>query len=149
MKNHTSFNTLIDLAQHDVDEAARSLQALNTSRQNAEEQLSTLLVYRQDYADRLQQSVKAGLSASNYRNFRQFIATLDEAISQQNKVMARIDLQVEQSRSNWQAEKRRLGSFETLQTRKEHQQLLRDNRNEQRANDEISANLLRRAHARP
>lgn len=148
MRSQSSLHTLIDLAQQNADEAARGLRELNGGRKQALEQLTMLLSYRQDYADRLQQAVTNGVSASNYRNFRQFIATLDEAISQQNKVVAQFDLKVERGRSEWLAEKRRLGSFETLQARKDKQQLARDTRNEQRSNDEISANLIRRAHAR-
>jgi flagellar FliJ protein len=137
--------TLIDLAQVNADEAARKLQLLKIERHNADEQLATLHVYRQDYAERLQKATQNGMSASNYHNFRQFIATLDDAISQQNRVVAQIDLRIENGKKRWYTEKRRLSSFETLQSMQKHQQTLLDNRKEQRNNDEISANLLRRA----
>ena len=137
--------TLIDLAENQADEAAKALRLLTAERNKAQEQLATLHVYRQDYAERLLKSTESGMTASNYHNFRQFIATLDEAISQQNRVVAHIDLKIETGKKHWYAEKRRLNSFETLQARKQRQQLIADNRNEQRANDEISANVFRRA----
>ncbi|HEY9279633.1 MAG TPA: flagellar export protein FliJ [Eoetvoesiella sp.] len=146
MAKHSSLNTLIDLAKNDADEAAKQLQRLAGSRDDAQQQLSTLQVYRQDYAERLHRATETGLSASNYHNFRQFIATLDEAISQQNRVVAQLDLKLENGRKQWHAEKRRLSSFETLLSRQVQQQTVRDNRNEQRANDEISANQFRRIH---
>lgn len=144
MHKTNPLDTLIELTLNQAEQAERKLQLLTAERRNAQEQLSTLHVYRQDYAERLMKSTESGMSASNYHNFRQFIATLDEAISQQNRVVAHIDLKIEAGKKHWYAEKRRLSSFETLQARKKQQQRVVDNRNEQRANDEISANIFRR-----
>ena len=144
MHKSNPLDTLIELTPNQTEQAERKLQLLTAERRNAQEQLSTLHVYRQDYAERLMKSTESGMSASNYHNFRQFIATLDEAISQQNRVVAHIDLKIEAGKKHWYAEKRRLSSFETLQARKKQQQRVVDNRNEQRANDEISANIFRR-----
>lgn len=144
MANPRPLDILIDLARDHADEAARQLQQLTAARRSAENQLSMLMEYRQDYALRLQQATQGGLTATNYHNFRQFIATLDEAISQQNKAVAQIDLKIERGRDHWNEEKRKLNSFETLQSRQARQQALRENRQEQRFNDEISANLFRR-----
>lgn len=146
MASASSLATLIDLAVQGVDDAGKLLQKLATDRKNAESQLATLLVYRQDYADRLQKSAESGVSASNYHNFRQFIATLDEAISQQNSVVAQIDARVEQGRQQWYAQKRRLNSFEALRERQVQHQVVRNNRIEQRASDEVSATIYRRLH---
>ncbi|WP_397475580.1 flagellar export protein FliJ [Pusillimonas sp.] len=139
MAKSSTLDMLIDLARNDADEAARELAQLAKSRQDAEQQLEALHTYRQDYAERLQQVSKSGLTASNYHNFRQFIATLDDAISQQNKILEQLDAKLQQGRDSWQAEKRRLSSFETLQTRQLRHQAVLESRREQRLNDEISA----------
>jgi flagellar FliJ protein len=144
MAKLSSLPILIDLAKDGADKAGKLLQQLTTERSNAEQQLSMLQEYRQDYAERLQKATETGLSASNYHNFRQFIATLDEAISQQNRVVAQIINKLEAGRQYWHAEKRRLSSYEALQARETRQQVLRDNRTEQIASDEISASLYRR-----
>ncbi|NYT61953.1 flagellar export protein FliJ [Alcaligenaceae bacterium] len=146
MASASSLHTLIELTKDGADKIGQLLAQLTTERNNAESQLSTLHVYRQDYAERLLKATENGLSASNYHNFRQFIATLDEAITQQNKVVANMDSQIEQGRQQWFTEKRRLNSFEALQARQAHTQLMRNNRSEQLASDEISASLYRRAH---
>jgi flagellar FliJ protein len=146
MASTSSLNILIDLAKDGAAEAGKQLQLLTTERSKAESQLSMLHDYRLDYAQRLQKATETGLSASNYHNFRQFIATLDEAISQQNNIVAQMDVRIEKGRQQWYAEKRRLSSFETLQSRQSRQQLARANRSEQLASDELSANLYRRAH---
>jgi flagellar FliJ protein len=140
----SSLPTLIDLAKTNADDAAKVLQKLAQERRNAETQLQALHDYRLDYAQRLQQATESGLSASNYHNFRQFIATLDQAISQQNKVVAQLDEKIEAGRQHWYAEKRRLSSYEALQTRYTKQRAVHENRKEQLASDETSAALYRR-----
>src|SRR5690606_35152695 len=139
MAKTATLNMLVDLARNDTDEAARQLALLNKARRDAEQQLQALHSYRQDYAERLQRESKSGLTASNYHNFRQFIATLDEAISQQNRILEQMDSRLQKGLDSWQAEKRRLSSFETLQTRQLQQQAVHEARREQRMNDEISA----------
>jgi len=142
-KKTSTLNTLIDLARTDTDEAARKLAQLAQARREAEQQLDTLLSYRKDYADRLLQESKIGLTASNYHNFRQFIATLDDAISQQNRMLEQMDDKLRKGQDSWQAEKKRLNSFEILQTRQLRQEAVRESRREQRLNDEISARGFR------
>ncbi|NYT65038.1 flagellar export protein FliJ [Alcaligenaceae bacterium] len=144
MAKHASLVTLIDLKTDAANQIAKQLQKLQTERNNAKSQLSTLQVYRQDYAERLQKATMDGVTTANYHNFRQFIATLDEAILQQNRVVGQIDRNIEQSQQQWYAEKQRLKSYEALQTRHHQQQLQRENRAEQLANDEASAALYRR-----
>ncbi|QIM49255.1 flagellar export protein FliJ [Pusillimonas sp. DMV24BSW_D] len=146
MAKSSALTTLIDLTKDKTNDVAKQLQSLTSSRQSAHEQLETLHTYRQDYAQRLQQAMTTGLSAANYHNFRQFIATLDDAISQQNKVVAQIDANVELRKKEWVDQKRQLSSYETLLNRQERQAAQRENRIEQRTNDELSMNLFRRAH---
>src|SRR5690606_1498475 len=146
MASTSSLNVLIDLAKDGANEAGKQLQLLTTERGKAQWQLAMLHDYRLDYAQRLQKATETGLSASNYHNFRQFIATLDEAISQQNSIVGQMDVRIEQGRQQWYAQKRRLSSFEALQSRQSRQQIARANRSEQLASDEISANLYRRVH---
>lgn len=144
MEKHSSLPTLIELAKNQADAAGKALAQLQTERQKAQAQLDTLHEYRLDYAQRLQQVTESGLSASNYHNFRQFIATLDQAISQQNKVVAQFDTKIQAGKARWLEENQRLRSYEALQTRQREQALRQQNRREQLATDETSAMLYRR-----
>ena len=144
MEKHSSLPTLIELAKNQADAAGKALAQLQTERQKAQAQLDTLHEYRLDYAQRLQQVTESGLSASNYHNFRQFIATLDQAISQQNKVVAQFDTKIQAGKVRWVEENQRLRSYEALQTRQREQALRQQNRREQLATDETSAMLYRR-----
>lgn len=145
MAKPASLNLLIDLKKDETNKVVKQLQQYQAERRNADNQLSTLLVYREDYTERLQKATEKGVTAANYHNFRQFIVTLDEAILQQNKVVAQIDTKIEQSQQQWYAEKRRLNSYEALQTRHMQQQIKKENRAEQLASDEASAAVYRRA----
>lgn len=147
MSPETPLDVLIGLAQKKLDDAGRVLAGLGIERKAAQGQLGTLDDYRLDYARRLQRTTQDGLSATNYRNFRQFIATLDEAIRQQNRVIAQIDLRLEAGRKQWYEEKQRLRSYEALRTRRIRQLQVLDQRQEQRASDEAAASLLRRSRS--
>lgn len=142
-KRTQTLSMLIDLARNNMDEAARQLAQLSQTRTAAEQQLEALHSYRKDYAERLLQQTQSGVTASNYHNFRQFIATLDDAISQQNRILEQMDAKLGKAQDLWKAEKRRLNSFETLQTRQMRQESVHEMRREQRLNDEISARRFR------
>ncbi|CAM5190502.1 Flagellar FliJ protein OS=Castellaniella defragrans OX=75697 GN=HNR28_000404 PE=3 SV=1 [Castellaniella defragrans] len=144
MPRETSLDILIGLTQDKLEQAGRTLSDLDTQRRQAQHQLSTLDDYRADYTQRLQTTTQGGLTASNYHNFRQFIATLDDAISQQNRIIAQIDSRLEAGRRQWQDEKRRLNSYETLKARQLHRLQYHERQIEQRASDEAAANLYRR-----
>lgn len=145
MTKNSSLDLLIGLKEDEANKVAKLLQELQAERRHANEQLSTLLTYRQDYAVRLEESTKKGVAAANYRNFRQFISTLDEAIMQQNRVVDQIDSKIQANQQQWLEEKRRLKSFQTLQTRHMQLHVKKENRAEQLATDEASAALYRRA----
>lgn len=142
-KKTQTLGMLIDLARNDMEAASRQLAELVQTRRQAEQQLEALHSYRKDYADRLLQETQSGLTASNYHNFRQFISTLDDAISQQNRILEQMDAKLGKAQDLWKAEKRRLSSFETLKTRHLRQEAVHESRREQRLNDEISARRFR------
>ncbi|NLY26825.1 MAG: flagellar export protein FliJ [Alcaligenaceae bacterium] len=142
-KNET-LPTLIELAQTRADEAAKALQQITSERNKAQKQLDTLHEYRLDYARRLQEATQSGLSAGSYQNYRQFIATLDTAIVEQGKLITQFDQKIETGRKNWYAEKRRLNSYEALQSRQDMKLAAQQARKDQIASDEISASLYRR-----
>ncbi len=144
MATDNPVKTLIDLTQTRVDDAARQLQAVTASRDGAKQQLDMLYVYRQDYLERFEKASAEGMSTVNYHNFRQFIATLDEAISQQNNILDQYELKLKQTQEHWFDQKRQLNSYETLLSRQEQERQLLNNRKEQKLNDEMSMQQFRR-----
>ena len=119
MGKHFPIKTLIDLAQTDVDAAAKQLGRAQRERADVEAQLDSLVRYRDEYHANFSASAQAGMPAGSWRNFQAFIDTLDAAIEQQRRLLATATSRVEAAKPEWQRQKQKLGSYEVLQARGE------------------------------
>jgi flagellar FliJ protein len=143
MSKHFPIQTLIDLAQDDLDAATKHLGRVQRERTDVETQLNALLQYRDEYLARFTQSAQAGMQAGNSRNFQAFIDTLDTAIVQQRELLDSATARVETAKPEWQHRKRKLGSYEILKARGVAAQALQTARREQRDSDEHAMKILR------
>jgi flagellar FliJ protein len=143
MPSQLPLNTLIGLAKDHTDEAARQLGQLHMARNDAQRQLAMLQDYRQDYLQRLQRAMVAGMSAADCHNYQRFIATLDDAIGQQDAVLTQAETHLATGKVRWQEERRKLNSYDALAQRASQTAAIAESRREQRANDEYSARLVR------
>ena len=130
---------LIELTQTKTDDATRRLGQLQSAQTSAQEKLTLLIEYRQEYCMRMQAQRQEGIPAAQWQNFQHFIATLDGAIEQQRAVAAQAVTRLAHGRVDWQHQKRRLNSFGTLAERVRQQQAVVLNRREQRDSDEHAA----------
>ena len=147
MKANASLHTLVDLTQGQVDQGGRPHPELARPRAAAHSHHDMRHSDRHGYPPRLLDAGRTGLSMANYHNFRRFIATLDDAISQQNKVILTLEDKIEQGRQEWHARQRRLNAYETLIDRRQQEQQRKQLRMEQRASDEIAARLYLRSQS--
>jgi len=131
-----SLQPLMKLAQHQNDSAARKLGQLNRQQQGAQQNLDTLLEYRKDYQTRLQEATQNGMSQADLRNFQQFIDKLDEAISQQIKLVEQSEVLTQTGRNEFNATRRKLKSFDTLQQRHIEEQKKVAEKSQQKTLDE-------------
>jgi flagellar protein FliJ len=143
MKQTLPLKMLIELAQGEVDEATRRLGTLQQQRNDAQRQLDALTQYRDEYRRKLAESVQSGMDAANWRNFQQFIDTLDVAMSQQRSTVDSAEARLHAGRLDWQTRKQKLNSFETLQNRAQQRENQRLARLEQRESDEFAAKSAR------
>lgn len=143
MAKPTPLNTLAELAQNDTDAAARELGRLQNLRTQAEQQLTALTQYREEYRGRMQDLMREGMTSTRWTDFSRFLESLDAAIRQQNDALARAEGQLLAGRANWQSQKRRQNSFETLIARADAREVVVANRREQHANDEYAARAAR------
>lgn len=139
MPKKLPFATLIELAQTKTDEATRRLGQLQSAHTSAAAKLDMLQQYRQEYLDQFNGQMRDGVTSSCLRNFQNFIATLDAAIEQQRALTVQADTRLGLGRSDWQHNKRRLTSFDTLADRARQQEIMVANKKEQRDSDERSA----------
>jgi len=108
---------LTELACERRDRAAKKLGRSIALLRDSESRVELLQRYRDDYGTRLARSAAGGLSADELRNFREFIARLEEGIAQQRSEVLALRRSVEECRTGWLAERRRQHSFELLSER--------------------------------
>ena len=147
MTKQNALQTLIGLAQDDVDAATQRLGRVQRERGEIEKQLKALIDYRDEYHARFTESARTGMAAGNVRNFQAFIDTLDTAIDQQRRMLEQATQRVEAAKPDWQRSQQKLGSYEVLQSRQDDVQALKDARREQRDADEHAARALRMRNA--
>lgn len=139
MASNSQLTTLIELAERDADKASKRLGAATQAVQDAQQKLTMLFGYRDDYAQKLINRGGTGMSPGEYQNFLAFMQKLDNAISGQQGVLEMAEQRVEQEKLRWQeCEKKRL-SYSTLQKRALEKQLQKENKRDQKAMDEYAA----------
>lgn len=136
-----SLQPLINLTQHQNETATRKLGQLNRLEQSAQQKLDTLMEYRKDYQNRLQEASRVGMDQAQLRNFQHFINKLDDAISQQRKALEQSKVSTQMGRAEFDATQRKLKSFDTLHQRHIDAQKTLAEKSEQKALDEHTSRL--------
>jgi flagellar protein FliJ len=143
MSKNLPINTLIELAQEELDAATKKLGKLQQDRNEVEVQLNSLVNYRDEYHARFTASAQQGTTAQTLRNFQAFVDTLDTAISQQRTLLLMADQRIEAAKPEWRMKKQKVGSYEVLAARGEAVLAKKAARVEQREADEHAAKVLR------
>ncbi|ELY4390396.1 flagella biosynthesis chaperone FliJ [Cronobacter sakazakii] len=138
MKQNGALNTLKDMAEKEVDDAALRLGEMRRGCQQAEEQLSMLMNYQQEYRNNLNQTMTQGIASNRWVNYQQFIQTLEKAIEQHRLQLTQWNTKVDQALSFWKEKKQRLQAWQTLQDRHASTALLAENRLDQKRMDEFA-----------
>ena len=107
MRDTRQLTMLTDLAQERRDAAARKLGRSIAMLKESEQRLALLAQYREDYRARLADLGARGLCGDEWRNFRHFIARLDEAIGQQKGEVQALTQGVSECRDHWLLERRK------------------------------------------
>lgn len=141
MATISALETLVDLATKETDEATKRLGRTVRTSEEAHQKLTILLEYREDYAVRFQESLAAGLTPMNYRNFQLFIEKIDTAITGQKNIVSQAQERVAEARTLWQACERKRLTYDTLVTRAKEDKLRRDNRLDQKQMDEFASRI--------
>ncbi|CAI1495312.1 Flagellar fliJ protein [Serratia quinivorans] len=144
MKSQSPLITLRDLAQDAVEQATQQLGQVRKAQQAAEQQLSMLLNYQDEYRLKLNNQLSGGMESSNWQNYQQFIGTLEQAITQHRQQLTQWGQKVESAVKHWQDKQQRLNAFETLHTRAQSAQLQLENKRDQKLMDEFAQRSAQR-----
>jgi len=139
MANPSALETLIDLAQRESDERARKLGVALKAVEEAQQKLTMLLGYRDDYARKLEAAQVAGITPFAYHNFVAFVGKLDNAITGQREVLRHAEHRSSTVRAAWQESERKRLSYRTLSERAAQEALKVENKRDQKAMDEHAA----------
>lgn len=140
MVKASTMNTLIDLATEKVDKAAIVLGHTIKAGTEAEQKLTLLLQYREDYVVRFEENRKAGFSTEDYQNFHNFIDKLDEAISGQQRIVQEAKERINEAKAAWKECERKRASFEILKKRSVMSEMKKMAKREQKEADEFNNN---------
>ncbi|GGD34241.1 flagellar export protein FliJ [Franconibacter pulveris 1160] len=138
MKQNGALNTLKELAEKEVENAALRLGEMRRGCKQAEDQLTMLMNYQLEYSNSLNQNMSQGIASNRWQNYQQFILTLEKAIEQHRQQLNQWNSKVEQALNFWREKKQRLQAWETLQARQSSAALLAENRLDQKKMDEFA-----------
>lgn len=127
---------LLELARSQTDAVTRKLGATHARQLEGNEKLSLLVQFRSDYERRYERAAAQGMDAHAMTNYQQFLARLDLAISQQREALAQIGADAARRKLEWQAECRKLKTYDTLAKRHANAAISEQKKKEQREADE-------------
>ncbi|MER5006545.1 flagellar export protein FliJ [Atlantibacter hermannii] len=138
MSQSNALNTLKDLAEKEVDDAALRLGEMRRGCQQAQDQLNMLIDYQHEYRNNLNQDMSHGIASTRWQNYQQFIQTLEKAIEQHRQQLMQWNSKVDQALGFWKEKKQRLQAWQTLSDRQSSAALLAENRLDQKRMDEFA-----------
>lgn len=128
--------TLVELAQRRADDSVRALGDAVRFADAARDKLALLEQYRDDYAKRMQEGLRRGLSMLDYQNYCAFLGQLDSAANRQEEAVRDAEHNVESRRSAWRDALRKRDSFLALADRLDAEHAKIESKREQRLTDE-------------
>lgn len=118
--------------------AARIMGQAKKSLQQEEAKLEQLKQYHQEYLERFKQVAAVGMNANQLQEYRAFLAKLDEAIKQQQEVVAASAINHSSTKRVWKKKHSRTQALNKAVDRFQEEEKKIANRQEQKENDEHS-----------
>ncbi|MDU5780268.1 MAG: flagellar export protein FliJ [Pantoea sp.] len=138
MKSASAIDTLRDLAEQDLEKAAMHLGDMRRGVRQADEQLTMLLDYQDEYRNKLNSDMSGGIATTRWTNYHQFIQTLEQAIEQHRAQLRQWNQRLEQALASWRDKQQRLNAYQTLISRAADNALRVENRLDQKRMDEYA-----------
>lgn len=132
---------IVDLAEKKEEDA---VQALGLSQQKLEEArkgLENLKTFRQNYAEQFQQAGSQGFSIQQLNEYRAFLSKLNNAFSDQERLIERAEELVRQRKVAWEETHRNSLGVKKIQEKLQAEVVRKELKSEQAALDERSGRL--------
>lgn len=134
-----SLQPLLDVMQTRTDEATRKLGKLIAAEQSQRSRLDMLEQYRNEYAQRLCEAAAQGVTRFVLLNYQDFLARIDEAITQQRIAVENSEQSTKAGKDHWQEQNKKLKAIDTLSVRHDARVRYQENRQDQKLQDEFSS----------
>ena len=131
--------TLLDLSQLRMDDAARRLGELLAGEQEAGQRVLLLQQYRDEYHQRFLAAAKNGIGRDAWSNYQSFLGRLDEAILQAHALVEQSKQRTAAGQREWIDKRGRVQAFDSLSERHRRRELNAENRQDQKIQDEHAA----------
>jgi flagellar FliJ protein len=118
--------------------AAKMMGQAKKSLQQEEAKLEQLKQYHQEYLERFRKMAGEGMSATQMQEYRAFLAKMDEAINQQQQVVAVSTDNHQSTRNFWQQKHSRTQALNKAVDRFREQEQKCADKHEQKENDDLS-----------
>lgn len=143
MKKPANLAPVLEVASLKRDEALRALGQAQREYQQATAQLQQLQGYTQESLQRWGSRATQGVSPMLMATQQTFMAKLEHAVTFQNGVLQRLQLNIDHCQQLVMQAERDLASLNKFAERREQQWQHQLQRQDQRQNDEMAANLHR------
>ena len=143
MNKPAPLTTVLEVCTQRRDEALQALGQAQRELQQAQQKMLQLQGYTAESIQRWSQRATQGISVTLLRTQHQFLDKLDNAVAFQNGVLQRLQLQVEHCQQQVVQAERELASLQKFTERREKAWQHQLQRQEQKNNDEMAANLHR------
>jgi flagellar FliJ protein len=143
MSKPFQLQSLLDLSNLRLDEAAQRLGRLIAGEQEAGQRLDLLLQYREEYQTRFSVAAKNGIGPDAWRNYQHFLGRIDQAVEQARAMVDTSKQHTATGQKNWLDQRGRVKAFDTLAERHQARAAYGEARHEQKQSDEHSARRYR------
>jgi len=134
-----SLQPLLELMQTRTDDATRQLGKLIAAEQNAKSRLQMLEQYREEYAQKMRDASAQGITRMALHNYQDFLARIDQAISQQTQAVQQSQQSTAAGQNHWKEQNKRLKAIDTRSLRHDAKERWREGKLEQKIQDEYSS----------
>ncbi|MDX1250747.1 MAG: flagellar export protein FliJ [Gammaproteobacteria bacterium] len=135
---------IIKLSDNRQQDAARAVVSSRRVLDERQSRLSDLNRYRDEYVSRLKNIGAAGISASQFHEYRVFLANLDLAITQQEKLVLMAGHDVEDKIRLWRQARGKAKALDTVSIKYRDEEQHLEDRREQLVSDDQAQRVLRK-----
>lgn len=129
------------IADNKERNAAKTFGKSQKDLETHEKRLEELIQYRDEYNQRFKESGGNGLDAMKVNEYRIFLSRLNEAVSNQYEVVARVTRECAELKEGWMQTRSRAKALEKVVERYQVQEGKEQERQEQKESDERSLRI--------